>query len=641
MCGIAGIVAGGDAFGSAAALRAMAEALAHRGPDGDGFWEEGDMFFGHRRLAVIDVSPAGRQPMVSRDARYVLTYNGEIYNHLELRHRLDPGADFEWRGSSDTETLLETLARWGPECVLERVNGMFAFALWDRHDKQLLLARDPFGEKPLYYAAKGGRFAFASEFGALERVPWIDSAPDPSSVATYLRRWYVPPPHSIGREVKKLPEGCWLRWRSGEEPVVESYWNISDAVSRGRQHPIQDPVAAVAELEVLLADAVRIRMMSDVPLGALLSGGVDSTLVAAFMQKASAIPIRTFSLGFREEGYNEAVHAKAVARHLGTQHTELYITDDDALALVPRLGQMYDEPFADSSQIPTALVCAMAREHVTVALTGDGGDELFAGYTRYQFVDDLWRRVSRIPARGGLASIFEHLPARLLRYLAPVLAPLVPTGFGTDNLDAKLRRSGPLLRASDFNAFYSAFLGGCANPTRLVADPQASIREAYAPRQPEDLTNVDRMMWWDTVHLLPNDLLVKVDRASMAVSLEGRMPLLDRRLAELAWRMPVALKQRGRVGKWPLKAILHKLVPRELVERPKMGFGIPLDLWLRGNLRSWASDLLSPARLRRQGLLNADAVDSTWQSFLETSQPPSSQIWSLLMLQAWMAARNR
>ena len=641
MCGIAGIVAGRGIAGDQTRIRAMTGALQHRGPDGDGYWEEGDVYFGHRRLSVIDLSPAGNQPMVSHDGRFVLTYNGEVYNHQVLRSELEQGVAIAWRGSSDTETLVEALARWGIEKTLARVNGMFAFGLWDRRTSTLTLARDPFGEKPLYYSVEDDSLAFASEFVAFEQLPTIDAAPDPSSVATYLSRWYVPAPLSIAKAVAKLPEGCFLVWRRGDRPEVKSYWSVGDAVSRGRLAPVTDPGEAIAELETLLTDAVKIRLMSDVPLGTLLSGGVDSSLVAALMQKSSAAPVRTFSIGFQEEAYNEARDAKGVADFLGTEHTELYVTEADALALVPRLGSIYDEPFADSSQIPTFLVCAMARRHVTVALTGDGGDELFAGYTRYTLVSDLWKRVSRIPGRKRLAALVENLPTGLLRFLAPVIAPLVPKRLGTDNLAGKLKRSGPMLKAAGFPEFYSAFIGGWPRPEALVADPGAVIMPAYSPTEPEGMTDMDLMMWWDSINLLPNDLLVKVDRASMAVGLEGRMPLLDRRIAEFAWRLPRKLRLLDGVGKWPLRAILHKHVPRELVERPKMGFGIPLDLWLRGGLKAWASDLLSPARLRRQGLLNPAAVDEAWTSFLASGPHSSTQIWTLLMLQSWMDSRGR
>lgn len=644
MCGIAGIVTDRELPDVVAHTRAMTAALHHRGPDGDGFWNDDLASFGHRRLSVLDLSPAGRQPMASHDGRFVLTFNGEIYNHLDLRRTLESDGSIAWRGHSDTETLVEALARWGVGATLDQANGMFAFALWDRTTRTLTLARDPFGEKPLLYALDRGALHFASEFTAFEAVPYLDTALSPHTVHGYLQRWYVAPPFTIGRGVRRLPEGSVLTWRPGGAVDVRSYWSISDAVERGGANRISDERDAVDALERLLTEAVQCRLLSDVPLGALLSGGIDSSLVTALMQRGSTRPVRTFSIGFTDPGYDEASHARAVAQHLGTAHTELYVSDDDARAVVPQLGRIYDEPFADSSQIPTVLVSRMARSHVTVTLTGDGGDELFGGYVRYDAVPRLWRTLNRVPARPVVASLVEHAPDRLLDAMAPVALRMLPRSLGDrhlSHLSAKVKRAGPLLRARTFRDLYSAFVGLWPDPATLLAEPAVSAVEPWSPPLPSGLSDVDWMLWWDSVHLLPDDLLVKVDRAAMHVGLETRVPLLDRRVAEFAWRLPLPMKLRPGAAKWPLQEILARHVPRALFERPKMGFGVPLDRWLRGPLRGWAEDLLSEDRLRRQGLLDAAAVQRAWLDFLTTRHRTSAQMWVVLMLQAWLDARGR
>ena len=641
MCGLAGAVIEGPLAFDMAVLRRMTDSLAHRGPDDAGYWSEAGAYLGSRRLAVVDVTPAGHQPMVSANQRFVLAYNGELYNTVELRAELELTPSAPWRGHSDSEVLLEALARWGVDRTLERANAMFAFALWDRHERLLTLARDPFGEKPLLYADVGHSIVFGSEFTALECVTGLDLSPSPESAAEYLRRGCVPAPLTISAGARKLPPGGCLEWRARTASQPRRYWSLGATVRASKLQPLLDATEAIDALDTVLVDAVRRRMVSDVSVGAFLSGGIDSSIVVAMMQSVSSEPVRTFTIGFADQSLDEAPFARATAALLGTRHTEQYITEREIVDLVPRLGAIYDEPFADSSQIPTCLVSLLARRDVTVVLTGDGGDELLMGYARYALAPSTWRAIARVPARPLVRHAIESAPAPVLRMAASVLRPFIPAGFSKQHLTEKLRRSASLLRSCSLDDVYDFYMTIWHEPARM-------LREPTAPRLPMSFENapavdhpMERMSWWDTAHHLPDDLLVKVDRATMAASLEGRMPFLDRRVAELAWRLPANLKYRGGQGKWVLRQLLQKYLPAHLFERPKQGFGVPLEQWLKGPLAPWAGDLLSEDRLRRQGLLSARQSARAWQAFLKGPRHASSQIWSLLMLQSWLEARGR
>ncbi len=468
----------------------------------------------------------------------------------------------------------------------------------------------------------------------------IDVSPSPERVALYLRRGYVPAPFTISSNASKLMPGSMLVWRQGEPAEISEYWSVTMAAQRGRAAPLSDPQEALAILDGLLTDAVRLRLISDVSLGALLSGGIDSSIIVALMQKISSKPVRTFSIGFEDKGVNEAPHAKAVAAHLGTEHTEQYLTDRDVANTAQRMGEIYDEPFADASQVPTYLVSALARRDVTVALTGDGGDELFAGYARYRLAPGSWRRISRLPFRNALSAIISGAPDPVIKAAETVLRPFIPRGINSANLAKKIRDAAPLMRARNFDEFYLGYLMPWHDPARLLLDKTVSEPSAARMDTPDFTDELDRMTWWDSVNYLSNDLLTKVDRASMAVSLEGRIPLLDTRIAEFSWRLPAEMKWKDGVGKWILRQLLYKYVPESLVDRPKMGFSVPLDHWLRGPLKEWAEDLLSEDRLRRQGLFDAAEVSRVWHAFKSGGSCTGTQMWGILMFQAWSAARG-
>ena len=649
MCGIIGFW--GTAGGGEAALAVIAEnmstCLTHRGPDSSGVWvdESAGLALGHRRLSIIDLSPAGHQPMVSHPGRYVITFNGEIYNYLDIRRELEvSGFAPQWRGRSDTEVFLAAIARWGIGAALDRATGMFAFALWDREERTLHIARDRLGEKPLYYGWVNGTFLFSSELKALRTHPHWKGVIDRGALTLFLRHGYVPSPYSIYEGIRKLTPGTFLSVRSDGSSVETSYWSARDIAERGQAEPFAGSEAeAVETLERLLSKAVAGQMTADVPLGVFLSGGVDSSTVVALMQAQSNRPVQTFTIGFHDEGLNEAKYAKAVARHLNTNHTELYVTPGEARETIPRLPELYDEPFADPSQVPTFLVAQLARQKVTVSLSGDGGDELFGGYNRYSIGGRLWDHVGWLPrrARGVMAAAITALsPAQWNRFLARFMR-LLPGQFRYAFPGEKLHKLALVLAASDPDDIYRALTSQWKSPASVVisgAEPATVATDRTRWATLSDLTQ--RMMFLDLISYLPDDILVKVDRAAMGVSLETRVPMLDHQVVEFAWRVPLSMKIRGGQGKWLLRQVLYKFVPRHLIERPKIGFDGPIGTWLRGPLRDWAESLLTETRLKREGFFDATLVRNRWSEHLSGDYDWWESLWTVLMFQAWLETEN-
>jgi asparagine synthase (glutamine-hydrolysing) len=621
-------------------MAAMLHAIAHRGPDDEGVWEEGGVCLGHRRLSIIETSQAGHQPMVSACGRYVITVNGEIYNYRTLREDLEAVEAIAWRGHSDIEALLETIARFGVEEGLRRAKGMFALGLWDRQTRTAYLARDRFGEKPLYYRASASELAFASELRCLERLPGASLDLSPDALTAFVRFGYVPAPLSIYADVKKLAPGMLLTWRSGATPSTAPYWRLDEIVRAGQADRFQDVDEAAEALDGCLREVIARQMIADVPLGVFLSGGVDSTLVAAIMQSLSSGPIRTFTLGFDSPEFDEAEHAAAVARHIGARHTEHRVTAADAQTVAPMLGSMFDEPFADSSQIPTYMISRMARPEVKVCLTGDGGDEMFGGYVRYPGVARLWNAMRRIPARRSLASVLETLPLPTVAFALRTLGPLARKYASRGELGPSIRRAAGWLRSTSRTDLLESTMTIWSDPGILLA-PSGVETSLWRPQTPYFDNEYEPMFWRDTVDYLPGDILTKVDRAAMANSLETRAPLLDPDLAALVWRIPPTMKVCGETTKWITRRLLAKYVPTTLTDRPKVGFTVPLHEWLTGGLRSWAQDLLDPDVIRRQGVFNAGAVDAAWQGLQRGDSGLSGRVWAVLMLQAWLAARGR
>lgn len=644
MCGITGFWANpGHLRDQDPIITGMMAAIAHRGPDSQGHWNspETGICLGHVRLAIVDLSPAGHQPMVSASERLVLSFNGEIYNHMDLRAALEEaGKAPQWRGTSDTETLLAAVEAWGLEGALQRCVGMFALGLWDRKEGILSLARDRLGEKPLYYGWQGrgtaATFLFGSELKALRAHPAFEGEIARDCLVEILRHGHVGEDRAIYRGISKVRAGEIVTVTPQDHRIERHlYWDGA-AVAAAPRTGVLAAAEAIDQLEALLRDAVGQQMMSDVPLGAFLSGGIDSSIVVALMQSLSERPVNTFSIGFHEARYNEAEFAKAVARHLGTHHTELYVSDQDLRDVIPRLPQMYDEPFADSSQIPTFLVAQLARQHVTVALSGDGGDELFGGYGRYQHAAKLRARIRILPEplRALGAGAIRALPAVALTRL---LAPLIPTPQGKEPIGQRLHRLAHYARQPDLEALHRAMVSIWRFPEAAVpgaVHPPSLLAEHLPPRG--GLGDIERMMQLDMLTYMVDDILTKVDRATMAVALESRAPLLDHRVAEFAWSLPLDLKLRDGQSKWILRQVLYRHVPRELIERPKMGFEVPIGLWLRGGLKDWAAALLDPARLRREGLFEARVIDRLWQEHLSERFNWGAQLWCVLMVQSWL-----
>jgi asparagine synthase (glutamine-hydrolysing) len=628
----------------------MSRALAHRGPDDEGVWVDADagIGFGHRRLSIVDLSPAGHQPMISASGRYVITFNGEIYNHAELRTELRAeGHETAWRGHSDTETLLAGFDAWGVKRTLQVASGMFAFGLWDRQERTLTLARDRLGEKPLYYGRQGGSkgpFLFASELKALTAHPNFEREIDREALGLLVRYINVPAPFSIYRGISKLLPGTMLTMRAdAAEPIIEEYWSGAEVARSGVANPIDEhPDAAADELERILERAVGRQMMSDVPLGAFLSGGIDSSTVVAVMQKLSSRPVKTFTVGFHEDGYNEAEHAKAVARHLGTDHTELYVTPQETIDVIPRLPAIYDEPFADSSQVPTHLISALARQEVTVALSGDGGDELFGGYDRYLFTAGLWHKIAGIPMplRTAVARALTTVPTSAWNRFGAAAGGLLPRSMRSRRLGERMHKGAIMLSSDSLDELYDGMLSLWRDPSEFVIGaPPESASTMNCHDQLGTLGGVERMMAQDMLGYLANDILVKVDRAAMAVSLETRVPLLDPEVVEFAWRLPLNLKIRGSKTKWLLREVLYRHVPPRLLDRPKMGFGVPIDTWMRGPLRGWVESLIDERRLREEGFFYPHIVRKAWDEHLG-GRANQFKLWSLLMFQAWLDAQR-
>lgn len=652
MCGIAGVLGFRHSERNAvsAVAQRMGEAIRHRGPDDAGIWrdDEAQIALIHRRLSILDLSPAGHQPMISPSGRFVLVFNGEIYNHLELRKALETRSDLNelqcstlWKGHSDTETLLAGFDIWGFEETLKRSVGMFALALWDRKTRVLTLARDRMGEKPLYYGWQKGVFLFGSELKALRAHPAFEGEIDRSAIALQMRYNYIPAPQTIYKGIHKLPPGNCLTVAATEKGVLRDpspYWSFAEIVERGQSNPFMGTEKeAVKELNDLLRSAVSQQMVADVPLGAFLSGGIDSSTIVALMQSQSSRPVKTFSIGFEEAGYNEAEHAKAVAAHLGTDHTELYVQPQQALDVIPRLPTLYDEPFSDSSQIPTFLVSQMTSRHVSVSLSGDAGDELFGGYNRYFLASGIWNRISRIPipARKLIASGIKLLSPEGYNQVAKWL----PKTSGYPNIGDKIHKGADVLSATTPNQIYQMLTTHWEDTNLLVIDETEKLLKSTDPIFPGKKME-ERMMALDSVSYLPDDILCKVDRAAMGVSLETRVPMLDHRVVEFAWRLPLQMKIRNGQGKWILRQVLYKHVPKDLVERPKMGFGVPIDSWLRGPLRDWAESLLDEARLRQEGYFHSAPIRQKWTEHLSGHRNWHYHLWDVLMFQSWLEGQR-
>lgn len=632
MCGIAGILSASER--TDAIMRKMTDAISHRGPDADGLWHGQGISLGHRRLSILDLSQAGAQPMTSRSGRYVIVYNGEIYNHLALREHLTG----PWQGHSDTETILALIEQVGFESALTQLVGMFAIALWDVKESRLYLARDRMGEKPLYYGWAGQDIVFASELKAITAHPRAQKVLSQEAIFHYMRYSYVPAPLSIYEGIFKLKPGqhiCFdqesLRYHSLPEP--HTYWSYQQAVSSGRAALFEGSDDEAKSLfHDALSQAVKGQMISDVPLGCFLSGGIDSSLIASVMQAQSSKKVKSFSIGFKEAGFNEAAHAKDVAAHLGLDHHEAYVSEQDALSVIPKLPHIYCEPFADASQIPTYLVSQLAKTHITVALSGDGGDELMGGYNRYSWALKLAKIQTYTPSALSLMAghMIEAMPAPWLHHLTG----FVPQLNKVTDRGLKAHKFAHMLKAKDFQSLYQQLVSQWAQPQNAL-----SSADVFADRSADlsslSLGPVDYMMAQDSLTYLPDDILVKVDRAAMANSLEGRIPFLDHRLIELSWHMPLSMKIREGKGKWLLRSLLYDYVPKQLVDRPKAGFAVPLAKWLRGDLREWAESLLDEQALKSTGFFDAKKLRAVWQAHLSGQHDYQYQLWGPLMLLAW------
>ncbi|MFW2439327.1 MAG: asparagine synthase (glutamine-hydrolyzing) [Arenicellales bacterium] len=650
MCGLAGFCdfRGLDPNAERVCL-AMASMLFHRGPDDAGVWvnREHGVALGHRRLSIQDLSSSGHQPMESSSGRYVVTYNGEIYNFHHLQTEL-ASLGHEFRGHSDTEVLLAAVEAWGLADALTRFTGMFAIALWDKKQRVLSLARDRIGEKPLYYGWQGGSLLFGSELKALRVHPDWQNNINRNALALYMQHNYVPAPYSIYQDIHKLTPGTFLHiphsTQPGVLPTPVPYWNMKDVAESGVRNPVDlTDEKAIDTLDSLLRESIRNQMVSDVPLGAFLSGGYDSSAVVALMQAESTQQIKTFSIGFHDEAYNEADHAKRVASHLGTEHTELYMTPEQAMDVIPRLPYLYDEPFSDSSQIPTFLVSEMTRQYVTVALSGDGGDELFAGYDRYFFANSFWNKTGRIPypLRRVLASGIKGLNPAMLSSLLRWISPDLSSFGGQGSPEDKLHKGAELLMFRRFEGLYHGLISHWKDTANLVLGAEEALTQLTDSSQWAELADcMQRMQYLDAVSYLPDDILVKVDRAAMGVSLETRVPFLDHRVVEYAWSLPQHLKVRNGEGKWILRRVIDKYIPSTMMDRPKMGFAVPIDSWLRGPLRDWAESLLNEHRLREEGFFNPSPIRKKLAEHMSGERNWQHHLWDVLMFESWLESQT-
>ena len=648
MCGVVGFF-GGDFSNSElnkCILEKMSDQILSRGPDSSGTWLDTPCKVGlaHRRLAIIDLSPAGHQPMTSCSNRYVISYNGEIYNSKEIKDELIKiKAAPAWRGHSDTEILLAGFDAWGIKDTISRVRGMFAIAVWDKDLETISLIRDRVGEKPMYYGWQGSGsnkvFLFGSELKSLKKHPQFMNEIDRQSLALYMRYCYVPAPHSIYKGINKLEPGTILTV-SLKHQSKDRYWDAREIAKKGSEFPFDSSANEIKNtLEELLKKTISQQMMADVPLGAFLSGGIDSSAVVALMQEQSSKAIKTFTIGFKEAGYNEAEFAKLVANHLGTEHTELYVSPQDALDVVPKLPYLYCEPFADSSQIPTFLVSALARQHVTVSLSGDGGDEIFCGYNRYLFTDKLWKSLKITPfaLRKLVGKTVQSLPDAGWRKAFKFLNSITPSKFNGVILGDKLKKGSGVIASENLISLYKGLVSNWQDPSSVVIG-EGEHAEIFSTDIMilSNLDDIEKMMAIDVISYLPDDILVKVDRAAMGVSLETRVPFLDHHIIEFVSKIPLSMKLNNGVGKSVLRDILYKYVPKELIERPKMGFGIPVAEWLKGPLKEWAEELLDESRLASQGFFYPGIIRKMWSEHLSGSRNWQSQLWAVLMFQAWL-----
>ncbi|WP_413520999.1 asparagine synthase (glutamine-hydrolyzing) [Psychrobacter glacincola] len=649
MCGLNGFFnAHASGYSATTSIKKMNDALYHRGPDAGDSWLDKTMrlALGHRRLAILELSPAGAQPMHSNCGRYVIVFNGEIYNHLQLRQQLNQeGFLLQWKGHSDTETMLACFVAWGIERALQSMIGMFAIALWDKQEKILTLAKDRMGEKPLYWGWQGNSLFFSSELKALKSHPVFKADINRDAITLLLRHNCIPAPYSIYQGIKKLRPGYWLQLplakiEAAKTTIPKAYWSFNTAVETGLENPFTgSPEQAVDVLESALVESIGSQMQSDVPLGAFLSGGIDSSTIVALMQAQSERPIKTFTIGFEDEGYNEAVHAKAVAKHIGTEHTELYITPKDALSVIPKLSSIYCEPFSDSSQIPTFLVSQLASQHVTVALSGDGGDELFGGYNRYLMAQHVWNKNRKLPRpmRRFASGMLTALAPNSWDTVFKTFNPIIPERLRLSAPGDKAHKLAGVLNIDSEQGFYQSLTSHWQQPEQLVIgakEPSALISDINCWPQTDSFQHA--MMAMDAQTYMVDDILVKVDRAAMANSLETRVPMLDHRIVELAWKMPLDYKIRNGEGKWLLKQVLFRHVPRQLIERPKMGFSLPLHDWLRGSLRDWAEALLDEKLLLKQGYFYPAPIRMMWKEHLSGKYNHQDQLWNILMFQAWL-----
>jgi len=655
MCGIAGFWdPKAERGGMGGRLEDMVRRMRHRGPDASGVWvdERDEVGFGHARLSILDLSELGAQPMHSACGRYVICYNGEVYNFASLRDLL-AAEGFSFRGGSDTEVILAAVAHWGVEAAVKRFVGMFAFALWDRAERELVLCRDRLGIKPLYVGLQRGTLVFASELKPFHAIPEFELAINRNSLAVYFRHNYIPAPHSIFENVFKLRPGHLMRFRRGDLdrpalPQALPFWSAKEVVSsRGGGWFEGSEEEAVEALDKLLREAVGMRMIADVPLGAFLSGGIDSSTVAALMQVQSSKPIKTFCIGNVNEGFNEARHAAEVAKHLGTDHTELYVTESEAQEVIPELPRLYDEPFSDSSQIPTYLVSRLARKDVVVSLSGDGGDELFCGYNRYDTGLSVWRKLQAMPgfARRAAGWMLTCRPPEWWDRAYRLAAPIIPARYQVRLPGNKAHKLAETLKAGSVEGMYRTLVSHWSHPGGDLViggrEPLTNLTDESQFLADDEASFAEKMMYFDLVSYLPDDILTKVDRASMGVGLEARVPLIDHRVVEFAWSLPHSLKTKGATQKWILRRVLERYVPAKLFERPKMGFGVPIEDWIRGDLRDWCEDLLDADRIREEGWLRPEPIQALWKQHKEGAADWHYLLWDVLMFQSWLRDYRR